>query len=343
MTEKYRKLGDPLGGVRGDDVKTTNPFSVDKKAALQELNISIDWIEGRRRKSDKTVLQRMRDGSWGKEEKIPNWEPSKDSEFDGVDVILRWAGKEVTRVRNVNKKEAKIALSGLKAFIRNIDVEEPDFSNVWVVKCYNITAKNYRLDPVKEPSKEEQEGNISLRKHPHIFAGIQGDDSVLSKNRFLKDVKRAIKLTDETIAFLEIVDVNPRKRPPEFRRMTKTILCKPTYRTTNTHFDISLVFANKTIFTENNVPLPKAKIAVSSMRGWLRALDCENPQLDDDTVAACYKATQERTKPGNYGKIREELLPVDEGGTSYWSSELHCWITGHVDKDGVFIPPDWTK
>ena len=108
MTEKYQKLGDPLGGVRGDDVKTTNPFSVDKKAALHDLNISIDWIEGRKRKSDKTVLQRMRDGSWGKEEKIPNWEPSKDSEFDGVDVILRWAGREVTRVRNVDKKEAKL-------------------------------------------------------------------------------------------------------------------------------------------------------------------------------------------------------------------------------------------
>ena len=88
-------------------------------------------------------------------------------------------------------------------------LKDPDFSNIWVVKCYNITAKNYRLDLVEEPSKEEQEEHISARKHPHLFAGVQGDDSVLSKNRFLKDVKRAIKLTDETIAFLEIVDVNP--------------------------------------------------------------------------------------------------------------------------------------
>ena len=116
MTENSRKLGDPLGGVKGDDVKTTNPFSVDKKAALHELNISIDWIEGRRRKNDKTVLQRMRDGSWGREEKIPNWEASADSEFDGVDVILRWAGREVTRVRNLNKKEGQVqyfCLSGI--------------------------------------------------------------------------------------------------------------------------------------------------------------------------------------------------------------------------------------
>ena len=60
MTENYRKLGDPLGGVKGDDVETTNPFSLDKQAALHELNISIDWIEGRKRKSDKTVSQKSR-------------------------------------------------------------------------------------------------------------------------------------------------------------------------------------------------------------------------------------------------------------------------------------------
>ena len=75
--------------------------------ALKELDTSIDWIEGRKRKSDKTVLQRMRDGTWGQEEKIPNWEPSADSEFNSVDVILRWAGKEITRVRNISKKRSQ--------------------------------------------------------------------------------------------------------------------------------------------------------------------------------------------------------------------------------------------
>ena len=136
---------DPLGGVKGDDLKTTNPFSVDQKRALTDINLSIDWIEGRKRKSDKTVLQRMRDGTWGKEEKIPNWEPSADSEFDGIDVVLRWAGKEISRVRNVSKKEAKIALAGVKAFIRNINSEAPDFTNPLVVDCYNVTAQNYNL------------------------------------------------------------------------------------------------------------------------------------------------------------------------------------------------------
>ena len=109
-------MREPLGGIKGDEIKKFKPFAVDRLNALKELDTSIDWIESRKRKSDKTVLQRMRDGTWGQEEKIPNWEPSADSEFNGVDVILRWAGKEITRVRNISKKEAKVALSGVKAF-----------------------------------------------------------------------------------------------------------------------------------------------------------------------------------------------------------------------------------
>ena len=338
----YFPMKDPLGGIKGDPAKTTNPFSVDRKTALAEINLSVDWIEGRKRKSDKTVLERMRDGSWGKEEKIPNWEPSADSEFDGVDVILRWAGKEITRVRNISRKEAKIALSGLKAFVRNINPEKPDFTNPWVVKCYNVTAKIYGLEQVKEQAVND-DGERQIGRHPHLFAGIRGDDSALSQNRFMKDVKRAIKFTDDALAFLEVVELAPRKRPPEFRKMSKTRICSPTYKTASTHFDISLVFANETIVTETNIPLPKAKIAVASMRGWLRSIDPENPELDDFNVKACYEATKNRTKPGRYGKVEQQLLPIDEGGTSFWSKKLHCWVKGHFDKNGNFIPPDWEK
>lgn len=333
---------DPLGGVRCDDLKTTNPFSVDQKRALTDINLSIDWIEGRKRKSDKTVLQRMRDGTWGKEEKIPNWEPSADSEFDGIDVVLRWAGKEISRVRNVSKKEAKIALAGVKAFIRNINSEAPDFTNPLVVDCYNVTAQNYNLKKAELIELEESE-TIEHRPHPDVFAGIKGDDSVVSQNRFLKDIKRAIKLTDATLVFLEVAHLNPRKRRPEFRNIHKTAMCSPTYKSTNTHFDISLVFAHQNILTEKNIPLPRAKIAFASLRGWLRSINPESPELADDNINKCYAATKERTKPGRYGKVDDRLLPMEEGGSSFWSSEKHCWVTGHFDKNGNFMPPDWGK
>ena len=72
ITERSRKIDDPRGGATDADIKTKNPFSLDRKAALDDLNIAIDWIRGRRITNDKTVLQRMPDGITGKEEKIPN-------------------------------------------------------------------------------------------------------------------------------------------------------------------------------------------------------------------------------------------------------------------------------
>ena len=177
---------DPLGGVKGNDLKTNNLFSVDRKTALIDIKLSIDWIEGRKTKSNKTVLQTMRDGTVGKEEKIPNLEPSAESKFDGFDVVLRWAGKEISRVRNVSKQGAKIALAGVKAFTRNINPEAPDFTNPLVVDCYNVTAKNCNLEKVELMELEDGETS-DHRTHPHLFAGIKGDDPAVSQNRFLKD------------------------------------------------------------------------------------------------------------------------------------------------------------
>ena len=78
--------------------------------------------------------------------------------------------------------------------------------------------------------------------HPHLFAGIKGDDSSLSKNRFLKDIKRAILLTDKSLKFLEVAEL----------RIVKTELCQPTYKTSNSHFDVSLVFANQIIIKKKH-------------------------------------------------------------------------------------------
>jgi hypothetical protein len=328
-------MSDPLGGIRGDEIKVTNPFGTDKNKAIQDLNLSVDYLEGRKRKRDKSILQQIRDGSWGKEEKIPNWEPSPDSEFDGYDVILRWAGKEVTRVRDVNKKEAKVALSGISSFLKNFDQEKPDTSNRWVAICYNITAKMHGLDLVEVPKKIDRE------KHSDLFNGIKGDKSALSRNQFAKDIKRAILIANKSMAFLENVDKALKDRPPELR-IDSTKNCTPTTKDNNTHFDVTLFFAMEVILTERNIPLSRAKVALSSMRGWLRNIDAEDPDFDDENIKKCYQATIERSKPGHYLKVEKEMLPMESGGTSYWSKSLHCWVTGHIDKNGQFIPPDWT-
>jgi len=79
------------------------------------------------------------------------------------------------------------------------------------------------------------------------------------------------------------------------------------------------------------------------MRGWLRSIDYEKPNLEDQNLKKCYEATKLRTKPGRYLKVAPEMLAMDEGGTSFWSNKLHCWVTGHFDSNGEFHAPDWSQ
>ena len=85
------------------------------------------------------------------------------------------------------------------------------------------------------------------------------------------------------------------------------------------------------------------------MRGWLRSIDAEKPDLSDKTVNQSYEATKLRTRPRRYMKVELKLLPTDEGGTSFWSDKLHCWVTGYFEikvyssrQIGAFSPADKT-
>ena len=59
---------DVFGGVKGDEKATINPFAIDRENALKQLRLAIDVFEGRRVKK-KSILQSMRDGTYGEEEK----------------------------------------------------------------------------------------------------------------------------------------------------------------------------------------------------------------------------------------------------------------------------------
>ena len=59
---------DVFGGVKGDEKATINPFAIDRENALKQLRLAIDVFEGRRVKK-KSILQSMRDGTYGSRRK----------------------------------------------------------------------------------------------------------------------------------------------------------------------------------------------------------------------------------------------------------------------------------
>ena len=324
---------DIFGGVKGDERTAFNPFGIEKEEALKQLRYSIDIFEGRRTKK-KSILQSMRDGSFGEKEKLANWEYNKVNEAK-YDVILCWSGQEIQRVKNLDRKEARIALNGLKVFYETININDPDFSHPDIAKCFNITAKKYSFNEVAEPKKLNRE----LHRHP--FAGIIGDLRDLKNNLLAKEVVKSLEIVDISLGLLEVVNLPHRKREAKYR-IDKTVFINPTNPKLITHFDLTFVFADKLIQSEENVPVHRAKVAMSSLRGWLKKIDVEAPNLRDETLLVCYEALKAKTKPLEAFEKDKRLLAIEDGGTSFWSEKQHKWIKGHFNRKGDFVPPDWT-
>ena len=84
-------------------------------------------------------------------------------------------------------------------------------------------------------------------------------------------------------------------------------------------------------------------MAIASLRGWLKKIDVESPNLSDATLKKCYEALKAKSKPVLEVVKDERLLSMEDGGSSFWSETKHNWVKGHVDRNGNFIPPDWTE
>ena len=162
----------------------------------------------------------MREGTFGEEEKSIHWEFNKQNETN-FDIILSWGQKEISRVKNLTRKEARIALNGLRVFYDTINAADPDFTHPDICKCFNITAKKYKLDPVEVPKKLDR----NLHRHP--FAGVIGDLRDFKNNLLAKEVLKVQELVHFTQDFLEIVDLPSRKREPKYRISSTPLQSQP--------------------------------------------------------------------------------------------------------------------
>ena len=74
-----------------------------------------------------------------------------------------------------------------------------------------------------------------------------------------------------------------------------------------------------------------------SLRGFIKAISTQNPDLKDPTIKLIYDASIIKNKPkSKYA----ELLSIEQGGYSYWSYKSHRWVCGRFDrKSKKFVPP----
>ena len=327
---------DPFGGVSGQSEDAApSPFKIDKNQALKEIQVSLD-IWDQKNFVKKSFLQSLREGRKNNQNEIKasHWSFSKKSK-DYVDIHLIWSKKVIRTLTNVPFKQVRVALNGLKAFYNQISSIKPDFSNPDVLLCYNETAKNYHL-----PEKDIRFKNDIEIETLDPFAGVKGKDLEIVFNCIAKDKKIALDELDFSIEFFDQLDeVKHKKNLKNSRRKPKNFSFS--YKTSDEYFDIYLYWGGKLIKSIKKVSKQRARVAIVSLRGFIKAIHSQKPDLNDSTVREMYEVSKEKHKPKLSSTQKDKkILSIEEGGLSYWSHKTHRWIQGKFDKKkGIFIPP----
>ena len=321
---------DPFGGVSGElESNSPSPFKIDKDEAIKQIQKSLELWDQKKVKK-KSFLQRLREKNKSDDNiKAPHWEYSKKSR-DYVNIHLLWSRKIIRSLSNVPVKQVRVALNGLKAFYSQISSVKPDLSNPDILSCYNSTAQNYNL-----PTKD-----ITLKNDIEVdildpFAGIQGEDLDVIFNNLSKDKSKAINELDYSIEHFDQIDLINTKKEKKFLKKPKNYSFS--YKTSTDYFNIYLYWAGKLIKSVENVSKQRARVALVSLRGFIKSINTQNPDLKDPTIKLIYDASIVKNKPKSK---YTELLSIDQGGLSYWSYKTHRWVSGRFDrKSKKFIPP----
>ena len=171
------------------------------------------------------------------------------------------------------------------------------------------------------------------------FAGVYGEDLGIIFNDISVDKKKALDELNYSVDFFDQINESKVSKKIRFptRKPKNFSLC---YKTSNEYYDIHLYWAGQKIKSIQRVEKKRARVALVSLRGFVKAINSQRPDLSDPNIKLLYDATKLKHKPGLTKNSRKELKPADEGGTSYWSFKTHRWITGKFDKkNDKFIPP----
>lgn len=328
------QIKDPFGGVHGESgFNPPSPFKVDKEEALKDIQKSLDLWD-RKKVIKKSFLERLREKKKSNDQtdKAPHWQYSKKSK-EYVDIHLTWSKRIVRTLSNVPLRQVRVALNGLKAFYKQISVVKPDLSNPDVLACYNSTAINYNL-----PQK-----SIFLKNQIEVndldpFAGVFGEDLEVIFNDFSKDKTKALEELDFSIAHFDQIDVIKTKKEKRFLKKPRNYTLS--YKTSTDYFDLHLFWGGKLIKSVERVTKQRARVGLVSLRGFIKSVNTQSPDLKDPNVKKMYLATIDKYRPKK-SKIKiKELLSEDDGGYSYWSYKTHRWIKGRFEKKtGKFFPP----
>ncbi len=345
MIKKYK---DPFGGIHGESkLSAPTPFKIDKEEALNEINRSLD-IWNKRKIIKKNFFMSLLEFKKKKEktEKPLHWEFS-DSSKVSVNIHLLWSKKIIRTLKNIPIEKVKGALISLKTFYKKISSIKPDLSHPDILKCYNQTAKNYGLQEKKVELKNQIDveiidpfGGVQVENDDIFFSSLYKDKKIIL-NSIEKDKEIALNELNFSLEYFDQLEkIEAKKQVSFLKKKPKNFSFS--YKTSTNYFDVYLFWAGKLIKSIKKVTKKETRVALVSMRKFIKSLNTQRPDVYDSTVKMMYEASKYKYKPKRTSRLKHvELLSIDEGGMSYWSNKTHRWIKGRFDKNkNIFLAPN---
>ena len=316
----------PFGRIQGkEEFKTSLPFKLDKQNAINAVEDSIkSWKREKKKTKSKFFTGILKSITTNKNKSI-HWEFSGDDR-ELIKIHLVWSDKKIRTLDDVPDKDVLKALRSLKNFYKKISSVKPDISNPDILKCYNVTAKKHGL-PLRINSYINQ---IEV-KQIDPFANISFKKKFVV-NDIEMDKRTALKYINKSICIFKQIEKGTYKS--NINKTSRNILCSSS---SYDYYDIFLMWADKEIRRIKNVKKEKVMKALASLKKFVESIDSQNPNIEDPKVKKMYLASKNKHQPQH--KLIE-LLPVSQGGLSYWSYRQHKWIKGKIDrKTKEFIAP----
>ena len=176
------------------------------------------------------------------------------------------------------------------------------------------TAKNYDY---KKKIEFKDEIDVQILDP---FAGIHGEDLDIIFNSIAKDKKIALDELNFSVESFDQLDViKPKKQNKFLKKNQKKFSFS--YKTSTDYFDIHFYWAGKLIKSVKRVTKSRARVALVSLRGFVKSINTQIPDLNDPTIKIMYEESKYKHKPKNQVNLNSE---------NYYQLKMEVKVIGRI-------------
>ena len=169
-----------------------------------------------------------------------------------------------------------------------------------------------------------------------LFGGVKGVKVERKTKRrqpdFAQAIGNAIDLTDKSIQLWKATQENKSLdfvvRVPLFKEMN------------DKSYIVNCKIGTRNIQSRKDVVKGDVEEALSGLHAFLTAINTSKPNLSDVNIKDMYDSVKEQRRPKKRKGAELRLLPIEDGGESYWSDTSHTWIKGRKNIKGEWLSPE---